>query len=186
MAEILKMKQKRYRFNVIHEKIRIENLIGWPLPDDTVVKLISDGGFSSISFIRYVAEHTHINHLYASTLRVGRKHLECLDVMHRQGMLGGCTLIVGSIMKQDSEYVKKYKYYDDLTEVCEKNGWEVIVEQNHSKVILFDTEDGYFVLETSSNLNENPKREQFSFEKSEELFNFYLQIFQEGVNDGRV
>lgn len=36
-----------------------------------------------------------------------------------------------------------------------------------------DTELGKFVIETSSNLNENPKCEQFSFEKSDELYDAY-------------
>lgn len=42
-----------------------------------------------------------------------------------------------------------------------------------------DTDNGKFVIETSSNLNENPKIEQFSFERSDELFDFYFDV----IND---
>ena len=56
---------------------------------------------------------------------------------------------------------------------AKKNNWLIMVKNNHSKILLFDTESGKFVLETSSNLNENPKMEQFSFYKDEEMYNFY-------------
>lgn len=51
------------------------------------------------------------------------------------------------------------------------------VVKNHSKVILLDTDKGKYVIETSSNFNENPKIEQFSFEKSAELYEFYKKSF---------
>lgn len=76
-------------------------------------------------------------------------------------------------MKNDSELGKSYGYYNNLIKVCKKNDWKVIVKNNHSKILLFDTECGKFVIETSSNLNENPNMEQFSFEKNEKLYEFY-------------
>ena len=39
------------------------------------------------------------------------------------------------------------------------------------------TKENYYVLETSSNLNENPKIEQYSFENSKELYDFYYDFF---------
>ena len=63
--------------------------------------------------------------------------------------------------------------------IFENNKWDITAVNNHSKILLFDTNEGKFVLETSSNLNENPKIEQFSFEKNEELYGFYLELFEE-------
>lgn len=81
-------------------------------------------------------------------------------------------------MANDSESVKRYKYYEDFKSLCDTNGWTYSVVNNHSKIMLFDTDVGKFVIETSSNLNENPKIEQFGFEKDEELFEFYKQVFE--------
>lgn len=78
-------------------------------------------------------------------------------------------------MANDSKKVKRYWYYDDLEAIGLKNGWTVEAAKNHSKILLFDTDLGQFVLETSSNLNENPKAEQFSFEKDSALYDFYLK-----------
>lgn len=98
--------------------------------------------------------------------------------MHNQGKLDRADIIVGKIMKEGNQE-DRYGYFKSLSDICLKNKWKLIVKNNHSKIILFDTESGKFVLETSSNLNENPNIEQFSFEKSEELYNFYSTIFDE-------
>ena len=89
-----------------------------------------------------------------------------------------CYFAVGSLMKDCGNAVKKYGYYDNFESVCGNNGWKYVVVNNHSKIILFDTDIGKFVLETSSNLNENPKIEQFSFEKDDDLFDFYKSVFE--------
>lgn len=172
---VIVLPEKRYAFHVVREEQQIGILLENSLPDDCVYKMISEGGFSSIGIVRYVSERARIKELIASTLRVGRKHLECLDVMHQQNKLDKAIIIVGSVMKNDSEIGKSYGYYDALQGVANENGWTVICRNNHSKVLLMDTSAGKFVVETSSNLNENPNMEQFSFEKSEALFDFYKE-----------
>lgn len=87
-------------------------------------------------------------------------------------------------MANDSESVKKYKYYENFKSLCVSNGWKYVVVNNHSKILLFNTDRGKFVIETSSNLNENPKIEQFSFEKDDKLFDFYTDVFNSwGISD---
>lgn len=171
------IKVKRKQFKLLTSVINVPMS---DLPeDDYVYKMISDGGFSSSTIINFVAKRATINNLYVTTLRVGKKELKMLDLLHRQGKLGKCSFVVGSIMRQDSKTGLKYKYYENFEQICKNNGWQYRSERNHSKIILFDTDKGKYVLETSSNLNENPKIEQFSFEKNEELFGFYYgKLFQ--------
>lgn len=173
--ELIKINKVPYRFHVVREAAEIEKLDNY-LPEDEVRKYISLGGFSSIGFVKFIAERTHIKELIISTLRVGNKHLTALDVLKKQGKLEKIVFICGAISKA-SNSEKNYNYYQRFLEVCEKNNWEIILYNNHSKILLFDTENGKFVIETFSNLNENPKMEQFSFEKNEELFDFYKSAF---------
>lgn len=179
MNNALKMPARHKNFNIIRSTTEIENLMGG-LPDVNVCyKFVSTGGFSAISFIKFVAERTAINHLYVTTLRVGKKELRELDRLHSRGRLRDCTIITGSLMKDDSRIGKSYGYYDNLVAVCDKNNWTVKSVKNHSKLILMDTATGKYVIETSSNLNENPKIEQFSLEKSAELYYFYVKMISD-------
>jgi len=149
------------------------------LPGDEVYKLISAGGFSSIGFVRFVADRAHVKRLTVTTLRVGSKQLEVLDVLKQQGKLDHVRFVIGSVMRHNKTNKKSYEYFEQFKKICEKNNWEYVIQSNHSKLLLFDTEDGKFVLETSSNLNENPSIEQFSFERNAELYNFYERAFGE-------
>lgn len=168
--EFINLQNQGYKFHIIAELQQIEKLIS-DLPEENEVHFfISNGNFSSIGFIKFVAERTKINKLSISTLRVGKKHLQVLDVLKNQGKLDNVNFVVGSIMKQDSKIGKSYGYYDSLLAVCQKNNWTVTVANNHSKIINFDTDSGKYVIWTSSNLNENPKIEQFVFLKSEGIY----------------
>lgn len=74
---------------------------------------------------------------------------------------------------------EKYNYADRLYKIAQDNGWQFITVNNHSKIILMRTATHFYVLETSSNLNENPKIEQYSFEDDKELYQFYYGFFND-------
>ncbi len=142
---------------------------------DECIKLISlDGGFASISFISLVALNESILELTASTLRIGEKQAVHMAKLSDAGMLDKVTFFVCTLMKENK---KEYDYYNRFEILCKQHGWENIVINNHSKIILMRTKDNYYVLETSSNLNENPKIEQYSFENDKELYEFYYSFF---------
>lgn len=180
---LCKQKKKIKRYNIARSVFELEKEME-NLPDNEVFKFISDGHFSSISFVKYIAKRTVINEMYVSSFRIGKKELKIIDALFKSGKIKMCHFAVGTLMANDSTSVKKYHYYDNFKGICEKNGWEYITVNNHSKILLFDTEIGKFVLETSSNLNENPKIEQFSFEKDAELYDFYRSIFEGWKSDG--
>lgn len=165
----------------------IDSLLSGYLPQKSeVIKLVSaTGGFASLSFIKYVADREKIKELTASTLRIGEKQFNYLNGLHRQGKLENARFFIGSIMKSDKRN-SKYDYFTRFNQICEKNGWKVAYVRNHSKIILMRTKENYYVLETSSNLNENPQIEQFSFENDKELYDFYENFFNTigGDNNG--
>lgn len=180
---MLKSRAKPKKFNIIRQVREIEHYTP-SLPEDECYKYISTGGFSAIGFVKFVCDRVHVDSMLLTSLRVGRRELQQLNALHRQGKLGMCTIITSDLMRKDSTLVKSYKYYDDLARVCADNGWRLASLKNHSKVILFGTTSGKYVIETSSNFNENPKIEQFSFEKSDALYDFYHNFFLSCVPRG--
>lgn len=156
----------------------LNNLMGGNLPDNkSIYKFISvSGGFSSVSFIKYVADREPILELTASTLRVGEKQFNYISSLQKSKKLFSARFFVGSIMK-DGASKNKYDYFKRFEQICDQNGWKRIVINNHSKILLMRTERNFYVLETSSNLNENPKIEQYSFENSKDLYDFYYNFF---------
>lgn len=178
MQTTIKVKQKRKVFKLIGSVHELSKYMT-DLPDkETVYKFVTDGGFSSISFVKYIADHCHVRELYASSFRIGKKELLLINGMYNSGAIERCHFAVGTLMASGSKSDRKYGYYNCFKDLCDRNGWEYAMVNNHSKILLFDTDAGKYVIETSSNLNENPKIEQFSFEQSEELYEFYKGVFE--------
>ena len=183
-TDILSKKVKRRRLKPFILTTSVKDLakeLGDVLPDENeVVKLISlYGGIASLSFIKLVADREAIEELTASTLRIGRKQFQYLTSMGATKKLKAARFFTSSMQKDvDAASAKaSYNYAKQFETVCQKNGWKNLIVNNHSKIILMRTKNNYYVLETSSNLNENPKIEQYSFENNKELYDFYYSFF---------
>lgn len=142
-----------------------------------VYRFISGGkGFSSINFIDFVTKKFGaIKRLYVSTLGVGKKHIEHLAQLPIE-----YAFFVFSGIFKDSKIIQDYGYYSRFIEICKSKKWEYCEAKNHSKIMLIEVMngEGYFVLEGSGNLNENPKIEQFTFQEDKNLFDWYLEFFE--------
>ena len=146
-----------------------------PTPTESYRMLSVKGGFSSISLIAHIAQSEKIESLFVSTFRVGVRQFEVLMDLRRKGRLESVSIITSGLQGENQ---KNYDYLTPVLDGCKKNGWRICELNNHSKVILAKTKNGHYVIETSSNLNENPKIEQFIVENDEGLFNWYKDFFE--------
>ena len=174
---LLKQNSKqRFYFNPDNEVKQLRALMPKLPKYNEVFKLMSvRGGFSSLSLIMRVAEVEQITAMYCSTFRIGKKHFDRLKELHENNRLGNCYFLT-SKTQENTDKITGYDYFDYI----QKNlrAWKIKAINNHSKVILMKTKNNFYVVETSSNLNENPQIEQFSFENDEELFNWHLKLFK--------
>lgn len=60
--QVIKLNKVPFKFHIMYELSRIETLEP-KLPENEIRKYISLGGFSSIGFVKFIAERAHINHL---------------------------------------------------------------------------------------------------------------------------
>jgi hypothetical protein len=123
--------------------------------------------------IRYVADQTVIHDLTVSTFRIGPTALRELKRLAERGRLERASFVVGKIMGRDHRKTSAIDHYLAVQRVCQEKGWRLAARDNHTKLALFDTDAGKFVLESSSNLNEAPNWEQFSLEQDEALYDFW-------------
>lgn len=170
-------RNERKMFDVNNEVKQLDGLIASPPADGEVYKLLSiAGGFSSIAVIKFVAKFEVIEQLYCSTFRIGRKQFEVIEQLNDCKRILKANFITSTTQKNtDTDYA----YYEYICESCKNRGFGLKIFNNHSKLILMKTKKNYYVVETSSNLNENPKIEQFSFENDKELFLWYEEFFKE-------
>lgn len=169
--------KKRKRFDTIRSTHTLLSQCPRLPFDDECFKFVSHGDFSCASFIALVAKYTVINTLYASTFSMGKKECLLFDNLADDGRLNDVHIVVSSQIFNGNNHSTTRT----IKGFCDKFDWKIVAKKNHSKILLFDTDDGQFVLETSSNLNANSKTEFYSFEKDLLLYQFYLkEIFDTG------
>lgn len=169
--------EKPCEYEVIetHERFDLfaacERLKGIKLPADSeTVRVISPAnGFSSAALICEISrQNGGIAEMHATTLRVGKKESQLLADL----AIPNCEIVACGIMRHNGEY----NYSGQVEQTFAKAGYKLGYAKNHSKVILIITNNGKkIVIETSSNLNENPKIEQFTITQSEAVHDWYLQ-----------
>lgn len=181
MDQAMRTRKRRTTSALYVQSMRLEQLIG-PLPGpDEVVKVVSLANLSAAGFIRYIADQTKIRKLTVSTYRIGPNTLRQLRRLHDLGHLTEAEFIVGRLMSRDKRKASAIQYWDDLTAMCQRYGWRCASRDNHTKLALFDTEAGKFVLEGSCNLNEAPNFESFSLSLDPELYEFYGKALAEMI-----
>ena len=166
--------KKRLKFKVGKEIYNFETVTAGKLPgNDEIFTLISvSGGFSSLAIILSVAQREKIEQIYCSTFRIGKEHFKKLYGSFLSGNIKSAEFYTSDVQKKTDK--DKYDYLGFIENICKETKWIVKPVKNHSKVILIRSSKGnHYVVETSSNLNENSKIEQFSVSNDVELFDFY-------------
>ena len=168
---------ERFYFNIQREKDCLDALVGNPPQEGQSYRLLSGrGGFSTCALICFIASKEIIEDLYVNTFRIGLTQFDELDELHTKGRLKKAHFIT-SKLQRDTD--KHYNYFGEISIKCQKNDWDLKVLDNHSKVVLVKTKDNYYVIETSSNLTDNPKMEQFCWENSSKIYEWYEALLKE-------
>ena len=168
--------KKREMFELGRGTRQLDALLKNPPKQNQSFRMLSaKGGFSSINLIWFVAKKEPIKMLYASTLRIGKKQFEILRRLKNKGLLEKAFFLTSTMQKNLD---RDYDYFQKIRQICKECNFELYTMNNHSKVILMKTASNYYVVETSSNLNENPKIEQFCFENDMRLFEWYESFFR--------
>lgn len=178
MDKVMRTRKRRTTSALYVQSMRLEELIGGLPTEEEVIKIVSMANLSAAGFIRFIADKTRIDNMMVSTFRVGPNTLRQLKRLRELGHLTDATFVVGKLMERDHRKTSAIQYWDDLTGMCQKFGWRCVSLDNHTKIALFDTADGKFVLEGSCNLNEAPNFEQFSLCRDAELYGFYAHALE--------
>lgn len=177
--QVLVRTKRRRQLQVCQQADDLAKLLGELTGDVCEHRIVSFCRISPAGFLRWVADQTYIRRLSLSTFRVGPRALRLLSELHGQGQLGEARFVLGRLVASRHRRNNELDYWERLLSLCETFGWQACSIANHTKVALFDTDAGKFVLEGSANLNEAPNWEQYCFQRDDELFDFYDQVFDQ-------
>lgn len=135
--------------------------------------VISRGDIDSLSYLRHVLSGvSHLDHVLMSTWCIAKNDLTEIAVWLDAGRIEQFDLYAGEIFP--GSYGDEYEQF---MKMCELYGCRLIVAKNHSKITLCSVDDYRVVIESSANVNTNPRIEQSTLHNNPELHNFYLEFF---------
>lgn len=163
-------RKTRTSFVLAREAAQISTLMEDPPRDGERVEMISGRlGFSSMAVIDYVARRDPVELLSVATFNISKKRMRALESLHRRGLVRDARIVTSDVKAGRDRYCR---------EACARMGWRFDEVKNHAKLILMRTEGGArHCVRTSSNLNENPRIETYTWDNDPEIYDFYAQLF---------
>lgn len=144
----------------------------------TVYNFITGGDIDSLSFLKAVLRQQDLTHLLASTWCMAGEDILQLREWIEQGKIKHLDLYLGEIFpnsyRVEWQMIRElYRDYPELGRFC--------VFKNHSKIFAGLGGAFAFGIQSSANINTNPRTEQASITIDNGIYDFYKAYF-DGIN----
>lgn len=139
---------------------------------------ITGGDVDALSYLKLVLRHfPKIEHLIASTWCMNAEDILQLRKWVEEGIIGGLDMYVGEIFPSSYkiEWAMLKAMYSELK--CGRLAYF----HNHSKIFAGMAQGVDFAIQTSANINTNPRTEQGLITIGAGLYDFYRTYF-DGIN----
>lgn len=139
--------------------------------------VISQGDVDALSYLSHVLQHTRPEYVLLSTWCMAQADVDAVGAWIESGVIGRIDAYVGEIFP--SQYAAAH---DALCRIVRPTGGRVAVFRNHSKVMLLGAPvtDDWLVIESSANVNTNPRAEQTAIFNDRGTYEFFKR-FYDGV-----
>ena len=162
----------RHLFHRVMSERKLEELLPYDLHPGDCLHVISGGDVDSLSYLLWLLRKTRVQKLLISTWCVSTTDIQELERQFDIGNVRQVDFYVGEILP--GSYPEEYKA---ICQLCIKTGGRAAVFRNHSKVMAGIGDRFSFSIESSANLNTNPRTENTVITIGEEIVDFYFEFF---------
>ena len=150
----------------------LEEALDWNWEPGAAYHVISGGDIDALSFLKMALRQQPLDYLAFSTWCMAVADIAELERYMALGRIGRVDSYVGEIFK--GSYASEYSR---LVALHKAHGGRVCIFRNHSKVFVGFGPAFAFVVETSANINTNPRAENFVITINADLARFYKGYF---------
>lgn len=170
-AKAIQIKNKHLYHRLTSERM-LEETFPLTVEDGVSYHFISGGDIDSFSFLMWILRMQKVKRLLCSTWCMAKLDIEEFHRQIMMGRIGELNFYVGEIFPNSFP-----EEYAEICEVCKDSGGRVAVFRNHSKVMAGYGDKFAFVIESSANINTNPRTEQTCVTINRELADFYFDFY---------
>ena len=134
--------------------------------------VMSSGDVDSMSFMTFYMVNYTFDDVLISTWVIADSDIDNLIDLMKNGRIKKLKLCLGEIYPgtYPAEYSRLLKMRDEFN-------FQMVVARNHSKIMLMKNSDMDLVIESSANVNTNPRMEQTAIHNDKGLYDFYNDFF---------
>lgn len=173
---VFKTMSTQHKMRLLSEASLAE-VLPWHLEEGAAYHVLSAGDVDSLTYLRHIARAQRLDYVALSTWCMATSDAEEMLAWCKRGDVRRFDFYVGEIFKSGYRGC-----IDVLDQICALTGGRVARFRNHSKLMLFFGERYSGVIESSANVDTNPRTEQTCITIDRSLAEFYLDYFDD-IND---
>lgn len=162
----------RHAMRRVLSELALEKELPWHFESGVSYHCISFGDVDALTYFRVIVKQQRIKYALVSTWCMASEDIAEIRAWLEQGYIGRCDFYVGEIFK-----ASYYKQYQELISLCKELGGRVAICRNHAKVMVLLGERFSAVVESSANVNTNPRIENTIITVDTELARWYKEFF---------
>ena len=177
---VFKTMSTQHKMRLLSEAALTEAL-PWHLEEGAAYHVLSAGDVDSLTYLRHIAREQRLDYVALATWCMATSDAKEMLEWCKRGDVGRFDFYVGEIFKDGYRGCLEV-----LDEICRLTGGRVARFRNHSKLMLFFGERYSGAIESSANVDTNPRTEQTCITVDRPLAEFYLDYFDDIKDfDGR-
>ena len=172
-TECLELSQK-YEYRRAFSEVKLLEAMKYvPLKNGVSYNFITGGDVDALSYLKIILNEQNLEHCIFSTWCMAAEDILQFDEWLKSGRIKKLDAYVGEI------FPNSYKIeYKQMIEMFDRHKCgRIAVFKNHSKIFAGYGDKFYFGIQTSANINTNPRTENGNITLSKELFQFYKSYF---------
>ena len=166
--------QKKMR---VMSEANLDEALDWHMEPGTAYHVISYGDVDSLTFLRHIVKQQRLRYVLLATWCMATSDANEMLAWVKRGDVSRMDFYVGEIFKSGYRGC-----LDVLDEICKATGGRTARIRNHSKLMAFFGERFSGVIESSANVDTNPRIEQTCITIDEGLAGFYKSFFDQMID----
>ena len=162
----------RHMYRRYSSERALENTLDWQFNDGECHHVISMGDIDSLTFLKFILRQQKLDYCLLSTWCMALRDIEELERWLSKKLIRRLDCYVGEIFK--GSYAREY---DALCRMMATYGGRVCIFRNHAKVYAGFGPRYAFTVESSANINTNPRCENTVITINRDLAIFYKDFW---------
>ena len=176
-STVLINRERNIIYRRAYSETQLLDLIPEGLQKGYIYNFITAGDVDALSFLKIVLRQQNLDYMLFSTWCMAADDILQIEEWLESGIIKTCDAYVGEI------FPGTYKFeYQKLKNVIPKYGGRIAIFKNHSKIFAGIGKEFSFGIQTSANINTNPRAENACITLTDEIYHFYKDYFDKIVS----